>query len=590
MKRKDFIKIIGTSLAFAPLTKLSMGFATEAKNSRKIKILATTDVHGAIFPFDFILDTKAQYSLAQVQTYLKLLRKKGEDFILLDNGDILQGQPTVYFSNFEDLENQHICSKVMNYMKYDAATIGNHDIEAGHKVYDQLVKEFNFPWLAANAIKNADQTPYFEPYTIIERNNIKIAILGQITPGVPKWLPEKIWEGMYFEDMLVSVAEWEQKIIAIEKPDILIGLFHSGTDYTFGNQQIDTPKNENAAQLAAENSKYIDIVIAGHDHQKLNTQVKNQNNEEVILVNPASHARYLAEIDIEIITDDNGEIEQIVDSQIIDVSEFEPDEDFLLEFKNEYWKVKNYVSKEIGKIDKAISARNALFESCAFVDLIHNIQLEITKANISFTAPLSLHAEIAAGKLYVKDMFQLYKFENLLYTMSLSGKEIRNFLEYSYSLWFNTMTSKNDHLLNFMKDENGNLVHPYKLANPFFNFDSAAGIDYTVDITKEVGERIKIEKFSNGTNFSETETYLVAINSYRGNGGGGHLERGAGIANSEINSRIVSTTEKDLRYYLMKWIEEKGEIKPRALNNWEIIPSAYFKTGKYGDIGLIFNR
>jgi len=106
-----------------------------------------------------------------------------QEVILLDNGDILQGEPVVYFSNYMDTASIHVCAAAMNFMEYDAATVGNHDIEAGHDVYDKLVNEFHFPWMAANAIDISTGEPYFQPYTIIKRKGLRIAVLGLITPG-----------------------------------------------------------------------------------------------------------------------------------------------------------------------------------------------------------------------------------------------------------------------------------------------------------------------------------------------------------------------------------------------------------------------
>jgi len=104
-----------------------------------IKIIETTDVHGSIFPYDFKNDKKASASLSQVLTYVKKERaKKDQHVIFVDNGDILQGQPVVYYYNFEKTNEKHIVAEVMNYMKYDVGTIGNHDIEAGHDVYDKI--------------------------------------------------------------------------------------------------------------------------------------------------------------------------------------------------------------------------------------------------------------------------------------------------------------------------------------------------------------------------------------------------------------------------------------------------------------------
>ena len=101
--------------------------------------------------------------------WLSELRTNNSNVLLLDNGDILQGQPAVYYYNFVDTLSPHICASVMNYMGYEAATTGNHDIEAGHDVYDRLVSEYNFPVLAANALDIKTGKPYFKPYVIIQK-------------------------------------------------------------------------------------------------------------------------------------------------------------------------------------------------------------------------------------------------------------------------------------------------------------------------------------------------------------------------------------------------------------------------------------
>ncbi|MCK5200566.1 MAG: bifunctional metallophosphatase/5'-nucleotidase, partial [Spirochaetales bacterium] len=136
-------------LAVAALTFFSAcqtGPAMDPPKSFELKLVETSDVHGAIFPYDFINDRESKTSLAQVMTYVNELRAvPDQEVVLLDNGDILQGQPVVYYYNFEDTGEAHIQAQVMNYMGYEAGSVGNHDIEAGHPVYDQIVKDFNFP-------------------------------------------------------------------------------------------------------------------------------------------------------------------------------------------------------------------------------------------------------------------------------------------------------------------------------------------------------------------------------------------------------------------------------------------------------------
>ncbi len=175
----------------------------------KFKIIETTDEHGAAFPYDFTDQKISNNSLAQVTTYLKQERaKKDQQVILLSGGDLLQGTPLVYYYNFEKTNVPHVWAEIMNYMHYDAAAVGNHDIETGHPVYDRVNKQLNFPWLAANAVYKKNGKRYFKPYTIIKREGTKIAVLGLITPAIPNWLPPKIWEGMEFLDMIETANKW----------------------------------------------------------------------------------------------------------------------------------------------------------------------------------------------------------------------------------------------------------------------------------------------------------------------------------------------------------------------------------------------
>jgi 2',3'-cyclic-nucleotide 2'-phosphodiesterase/3'-nucleotidase len=561
----------------------------------KLKLVETSDVHGSLFPWDFINDKPASASLAQVYSYIEEQRAdKSQSVILLDNGDILQGQPLVYYYNFEDTKAEHICASVMNYMKYDAATVGNHDIEPGHPVYDKIVKEFKFPWMAANAVDTKTGEPYFKPYTILSRNGVKIAILGLITPGIPMWLPEKIWSGIDFQDMVISAKKWVEIIQKKEHPDVLIGLLHAGVDANYEGQTAETQRNENAAQMVAQKVPGFDVVFVGHDHHGWNYKVKDTDGNEVLILGTLNASRTVTEANI--ILNKNtatGIWNKEISGNVIQVENYQPDKAFMTEFEPVINKIKAYVAKPIGEFTETISTHESVFGDSPFIDLIQQIQLELTHADVSFAALLSFNAEIKKGKVYVRDMFNLYKFENLLYTMKLSGQEIKDYLEYSYGQWFNQMKNADDNLLNFRRDENGSYILSRgtpQLAASYFNFSSAAGINYSVDVSKPAGNRITISTMADGKAFNLKETYTVAINSYQANGGGGLLTLGAKIPKDEITGRIVTSTLKDLRYYLMKWIEDKKIVNPKALKNWCVIPSDWWEKGKEKDAELLYKE
>ncbi len=537
-----------------------------------LRIAVTTDVHGMIYPYDFISRTTSDNSLAHVYSYVSKQREKQDTFfLLLDNGDFLQGQPTVYYYNFVDTLQEHLSARVMNFMNYDAGTVGNHDIETGPMVYDRVASIFHFPWLAANAVNTTTEAPYFEPYTILKAGGKKIAVLGLITPGIPAWLPKNLWPDMEFRDMVETAKEWVPRILKKEKPNLLVGLFHSGTDASYGGNP-DAYLNENAVMLVAEQVPGFDIIFAGHDHRVSTRWVINSAGDSVLIIDPGSHGRFAGEATITFSA--RG---MQIRGENIPMHDYEPSEALLEEFAGEFRTVSDYLDDTITWLAEDMVGLDALFGPSSMLSLIHKVQLELSEAQISFTAPLSIAAVLQEGPILVSDMFKLYRFENMLYRMELTGAEIDGFLEHAVGSWFNIMSDPGDHLLQFRPDDSG------RLASPYYNFSSAAGINYTVDVRKVPGDRVSIQGLSDGSPFNEESSYSVAVNSYRGNGGGGHLTSGAGIPKEEINERITWSTHRDLRYYLMEYLQRQDTLYPVTDLNWVCIPSHFTQAASLFD-------
>ena len=546
-----------------------------------IKILQTSDIHGNFFPYDFIENQPAKGSLSRVYTYVKQEREKGsENILLLDNGDILQGQPTAYYYNFIDTTSVHLAARMMNFMDYQAATMGNHDIETGPAVYNRFVRSCNFPWLAANAIRENSDENYFTPYYIYEVDGVRVAVLGMITPAIPTWLPKILWKDMYFKDIQSTAKQWIPYLKEKEKADVIIGLLHLGTE----SRMVSTGVDEGGGEDLAYSVPGFDAVLLGHDHRLLYKKIANVAGDSVVIINPGANGNFLSEVEITI--DKNEKKVEHCNGKLVDINTFEPNLNFLETFRTDSIKVANFVLEKIAVAAESFRSREAYFGPSAFVDLIHRIQLDLTSADISFAAPLSFDTEIKKGDILVSDMFKLYKYENFLYTMTLSGQEIKDFLEFSYSIWINQMQSPDDHLLQISENQSSG---KYQFVNASYNFDSAAGISYTVDVTKPVGQRITIsKKMRNGKTFDLNEKYTVAINSYRGNGGGGHLTAGAGIAHDQLASRIKTATPIDLRYYMMQWMKKKKVIKPEIISNWKFVPEAWTQPAGKRDYNLLF--
>ena len=580
---KSFIAVITGCLLV--LGASSANAMTTKEKTIDLKFIETSDVHGSFFPYDFINRKPKAGSLARVATYVNQLRSQhGENVILLDNGDILQGQPVNYYSNYVDTTSANIAAQVVNYLRYDAQTIGNHDVETGHRVYNKWVSATHCPILGANVIDTKTNKPYLKPYTILKRGGARIAIIGLLTPAIPNWLGENLWSGLRFEEMVSSARQWMRVVKEQEKADIVIGLFHSGKD-----GGITTPHyKEDAALAVAREVPGFDVVFFGHDHTRYADAVTNSEGKLVACLDPANNAMSVAQADLQLVKKKGRWCVKESQWKLVDVADLPVDNEFVDHFSAFNETVKAYANRVIGTFENTISTRDSYFGNSAFNDLILNLELSITKADVAFNAPVSFDVAIKKGPVRVADMFNLYKYENQLFVMRLTGKEIRKALEMSYDLWVNTMTSPDDHLLLLDSQTRGDQQR-LGFKNFSFNFDSAAGIDYEVDVTKPNGQKVKVLKMSNGEPFDENKYYKVAVNSYRANGGGELLTRGAGIAKDDLDDRIVWRSEYDLRHYLMEEIKRLGTLNPQPNTNWRFVPEQWTQEAAKRDRQLLFH-
>ena len=346
---------------------------------------------------------------------------------------------------------------------------------------------------------------------------------------------------------------------------------------------------EDASEVVAREVPGFDLVLFGHDHTRHNDTVINTAGHQVVCLDPANNAMSVADARI-CLSKVNGK--WTVDSirgSINSVANLPVDQAYEDHFKAYINKVNRFNDEPIGTFKHTIRTADCYFGNSAFNDLILNLELSITGADIAFTAPLLFNDSIKAGPVAMSDMFKLYKYENMLYVMRLTGEEIRKHLEMSYDLWFNTMTGPDDHLL-LLDRRTGGDAQRMGFKNLSFNFDSAAGIDYTVDVTKPNGQKVTILRMSNGQPFEPKRWYRVAINSYRANGGGELLTRGAGIPKDSLASRIVWKSDRDQRYYLMQEIKRQKVLDPQPNHNWKVIPEDWTAPAAKRDRDLLFSH
>lgn len=561
---------------------------TEAK-VRKVRLrwLHTSDMHSALFGHDYLQRQDVSGSLASCYQLVDHFRRQyGDRLIMTDGGDNLQGQPLAYYYNYVNTTDTHLVAQAMNAVGYDAAVLGNHDIETGHAVFDRYVAQCQFPFLGANIIDTQTGRPYHTPYIIMERAGIRIAILGMTSPAVPNWLPQSLWSGMRFDDIVESSRRWVEEIRREHKPHLMVGLFHSGWDEGI----VTADYRENAVREVAQNVPGFDLIFYGHDHRARAETIRNCEGGEVLCIAPEANGKRICHAMIDLWLKDDTIVRRSIKGTATHPNRHRADviEGFKSQFAKQKSEVEAWIHRPIGQLTQTIAERDAYFGPSHFIDLIHQMQLRLTGADISLAAPVSGNADIPEGELRVSHMFSLYKYENFLYKMRMTGREIHGLLEMSYGLWTNQMTSPEDHAL--LIDDHLYDHNCAGMPNPCYNMDAAAGIVYDVDLTKPAGERVTIKALSDGRPFCMDSCYTVATNSYRGNGGGELMTRGAGIPHGELASRILWSSDKDLRYYLIEEVEKQGTIQPTIISQWRFVPEAWTTEALRRDRQLLYGK
>ncbi len=442
-----------------------------------IPIIVTTDIHGI-----FVSQGNEPGSLASIATAVNEMRTKNKDLILLDNGDILQGTPTLHYFNFLATDEKHIVSQVMNHLKYDAATIGNHDIETGFKNCRRVEKEFTFPWLSGNITLNETKMPIFKPFTIIERSGVKTAVIGMTTLTTQKAVRPEDSEIIYLNSINEMAEKWIKLIKQDHNPDVIIGLFHEGIEFV---------------KPVAESVNGFDIIFTGHDHSNSKLTVKSPEGKEVLIVGASDSGKafVLAEI-----IKSNGKFS--FKGNVIPIKKTSEDSGFIDFIQPLIQDAVKYESSVAGEAPVDITPE-------VYIDLIHETLLRITNAEVSITAPVTDQVSFKAGEIAVRDLFNLYPFDNFPVTLKLSGKEIESLLKYSHEL-----------------------QQPESRYKRFYN-----------DLSPRYSTTIPLE---------QTRLYTVVMNSYHASDGGEMLSKGAGLDLETIRSRIVKIFTENIRDNLFK--------------------------------------
>lgn len=519
---------------------------------KTITILQTTDLHGNIVGFSYE-DNKATTNngMARVYSYVQQVRSENPNTLLVDNGDTIQGTiMTDDIYNKQDLEHPVIAT--MNFMKYDAMTLGNHEFNFGLDLVDRIIKEAEFPVLAANASYKTGNKDLALDYTIIEKDGVKVAVIGLTNPNVPRWDGDKV-DALQFGDMAEATKETVAKVK--DEADIIVVMAHSGLI-----AEYDEEGGSDSAAKIIEMNPEIDALMLGHTHTTVD---KVQGN--TIIGGARNSGREVVRYDFDL--DINNDI---VDSDVTvtDMANFAPSEEIvnLPIVKEAHQKTLDYIKGGVTNADGTTSGgtfgtAKAAFQPAdeikgipegklrdtAVMDLINKVQLLNSGADVSAAALFKDTSDIPAGEINYGTIFNIYKFDNTLYRVKVTGAELKTYMEWSaacYNQWVP-----------------GDISISFNPEKPGYLYDMFAGVDYKIDLSKPAGERIKDVMFK-GEPLKDDQVLTLAVNNYRYSSA---LKANKMVANSK-----EWESPNSIRDMLVQYITTNTPITPEVDNNWEI--------------------
>lgn len=530
-------------------------------------ILFTTDVHGMVLPYNFLTNSEASVSMAQVYTCIEELKSNNENYILLDAGDLGEGQPSTYYYNFVEKGKEHVLGKTINFLGYDALGIGENEIQFGEDIYKRAMPHwYKAPIVCANVYEMATGETIFKPYTIINKGGFKVAVLGLTSPEIYNRLSPITMGTIVFDDLDKAAKYWINTIKADEEPDLIVGLLHT---------------NANDAKLLIQDVEGLDLVLCGQDHIGVVDYANDPSFKKVSILQPLPRCQELGKAKIHFKRNEEGGIDKEINVERIDLSKVTPSQAYISEFKSEIKVINDYLDEPLGITAEELDPVDALIGPSPIMNIIHDMQRWNTGVKISITNFVSTYNKVPSGNLSTRDLFNLYRFENRRWTVKMTGKEIKDLLEYSYDNQYATYEESTGYpyLIAYELDTIGNVkINNFGpiLKTAQYNYLSAAGIDYVIDLTKPAGEKVSILALSeSGEEFNLEETYQVVMPDHLAVG---NLTKNAlKWDNMNIGPHMISSHEVDIRRTFADYIREHSPIELNKKSDWKVIPEDFYR-------------
>ncbi|MFF2494940.1 bifunctional metallophosphatase/5'-nucleotidase [Agromyces sp. NPDC058064] len=586
--------LIGASAATAlAAAGWSAAPATAATNGTraKITIMGTSDLHANVVNWDYYKDA-AYYDgsptretnavgLARVASLVKQVRAdRGRgNTLLFDAGDTIQGTPLgFYYATVEPVTESgamHPVAAQMNALEYDAVALGNHEFNYGLDFLDHWISQMDAPVLAANAVHAETKVPRFTPYTITQLKvakghpPVKVGVLGLTNPGVVIWDKANVSGRVEVLDLVETAKRWVP-VMKAQGAHIIVVSAHSGESglSTYGSEL----PIENAAKLVAEQVPDVDVILFGHAHAEIPERlVKNLvTGDEVIMSEPKNWGQRLSVFDLDL-SYARGKWSVVEHkAYLLNANTVVDDPEFVALVRDQHDAVVDYMNSEVATSTAEMLAAESCWKDTAILDYVNHVQVETVRAAVagtaeaslpivSIAAPFNRAASFPQGAVTIKDVAGLYIYDNTLLASILTGKQIRDYLEFSAE-YFKTVAP------DAPVDPAAwtNAPTPRSAFTPDYNYDQFSGVEYTIDLSKPVGQRISPLSYD-GAPVADDQRFLVAVNNYRQSGGGGfpHIATAPVVYNAQVA----------IREAIVAYASAQGTIDPQDFHvvNWRLV-------------------
>ena len=541
------------------LSAVSTAMAQEVN----IKLLGTSDVHGRIVPWSYGADVEDKSgSYAQIATYVKDVRKNNKNVVLVEVGDAIQDNQIDVFAKDKKYYKDHPIPKVLNEMKYDVFVLGNHEFNFGMKALDEILKDIKAKKLTANFYYKKNDKRYIDATTIIEKDGVKLGIIGLSTPMSAKFEEDTgNLKDMKFTSPTEEARTQVEKLKA-KGVDAIIVIAHMGIDNE--NKIPDTGMRDVINAVDG-----IDVVIAGHMHK----DVPSETIKNTLITEPHRYGTVVSEVDLTFDINDKKEVKLVKkESKTVPVKELEADKKIAEIYKPYHEKLRELNNVVIGQTENEMVPQEtkhgvsaAFSRDTGLSSFINDVEQHYSGADVVTFSFDHQKARMNKGDIKKKDIIFNYRYAGGDVTVyELTGKQLKEYMEWSANYFDTIQPGDTEYRYNAERKK-----------SKYVTYDIFGGVNYKIDLRNPQGSKIVDLTLADGKPVTDDMKLKVGMNSYRFaqlNGKGGIWE------GQQIpvlwESKVAMGREKGtIQNMMIDYITnvKKGKIDGQSHNRWEII-------------------